>query len=141
MVVGWQDAAVRVAVLRSVLVLVAVSTVAACGDDDAVTSPEASPVTAPTTTVTTTTSRASAEASTTTSPPAGPPVVSLVDVVDIGGASGVVDLPGPGPVLVATLAGEVLAVDLETGDSVVVLDLTDTVSTGGERARPGEAWR
>src|SRR5690606_19116535 len=50
-----------------------------------------------------------------------------------------VDPVGPGPVLVSTLDGRVHAVDLDTGAGEVVLDLSDRVSTGGERGLLGLA--
>lgn len=68
-----------------------------------------------------------------------PPALVLRRLVDLGGPSALVDPPGPGPVLVATLDGRVHLVDLEEGTSEVVLDLSAQVSTGGERGLLGLA--
>ena len=67
------------------------------------------------------------------------PAISLIPVAELTGPSAVVDPAGPGPVLVSTLDGRVHAVDLDTGSTEVVLDLTDRVSTGGERGLLGLA--
>lgn len=116
--------------LRPLSAIVAVAlAVTACGgndsDDDAVT--------------TTTSTQPDAE-STTTSTSAGPdaetdsdPEVRVQPVAAIAGASSVADPTGPGPVLVSTLSGEILTLDLETGATDVVLDLGGIVSTGGEQ--------
>lgn len=71
--------------------------------------------------------------------PAGEPAIALEPALEIDGPSAVVDPPGAGPVLVSTLAGEVLAADLASGETEVVLDLTDDVSVGGERGLLGLA--
>ena len=67
------------------------------------------------------------------------PAIALEPVAEVGGPSAVVDPAGPGPVLVSTLGGQVLAVDLDAGTSEVVLDLADRISTGGERGLLGMA--
>ena len=46
---------------------------------------------------------------------------------------------GPGPVFVTTLDGRVHAVDLDASTSKVVLDISDRISTGGERGLLGIA--
>ena len=101
-----------------------------------------------TTTATSTSSASTADPSTTsttaatsstTSEPAGPPTIALEPLASLDSPSALVDLPGDGPVLVSTLAGRVLEVDLVTGSSQVVLDLSDQVSTGGERGLLGLA--
>jgi glucose/arabinose dehydrogenase len=77
---------------------------------------------------------------TTQEPPAGAdPAIVLEPVVDLPAPSSVVDPVGPGPILVSTLDGRVHAVDLDAGTSEVVLDLSDRVSTGGERGLLGLA--
>jgi glucose/arabinose dehydrogenase len=68
-----------------------------------------------------------------------PPALALRALVDLDGPSALVDPPGPGPVLVATLDGRVHAADLDDGTSEVVLDLSGQVSTGGERGLLGLA--
>ena len=73
------------------------------------------------------------------SPTGSDPAFSLERLADVDGPSALVDPPGPGPVLVATLAGEVLAVDLDDGRREVVLDLTGEVTTGGEQGLLGMA--
>ena len=67
------------------------------------------------------------------------PAVALEPIVDLPGPSAAVDPAGPGPILVSTLDGRVHAVDLDAGTSEVVLDLSDRVSTGGERGLLGLA--
>lgn len=67
------------------------------------------------------------------------PAISLERVLQLNQPSAVADPPGPGPVLVTTLDGQVRAADLDTGSTDVVLDLTDRVSTGGERGLLGMA--
>lgn len=67
------------------------------------------------------------------------PMIELERTVDLERPSAVADPDGPGPVLVTTLAGEVLSVDLDTRETEVVLDLRDRVSTGGERGLLGMA--
>ncbi len=67
------------------------------------------------------------------------PAVALEPVLDVAQPSAVVDPPGPGPVLVSTLDGRVLAADLDAGTSEVVLDLSDRISSGGERGLLGMA--
>lgn len=78
---------------------------------------------------------------TTSAPPTtgANPAISLDLVVELTGPSAVADPAGPGPVLVSTLEGRVHALDLDTGTTEVVLDLTDRVSTGGERGLLGLA--
>lgn len=85
-------------------------------------------------TTTSTTEVADAEAK-----PASDPAIALDPVLEVDGPSAVADPPGDGPVLVSTLAGRVLAADLASGETEVVLDLTDDVSVGGERGLLGLA--
>lgn len=80
--------------------------------------------------------------SSTTEPPTPTrtdPAIGLEPVVDLPGPSSAVDPAGPGPILVSTLDGRVHAVDLAAGTAEVVLDLSDRVSTGGERGLLGLA--
>lgn len=72
-------------------------------------------------------------------PTGSDPAIELERVVDLGQPSAVVDPAGPGPVLVTTLGGQVLTLDLDTGTTEVVLDLSDRISTGGERGLLGMA--
>ena len=67
------------------------------------------------------------------------PTFALGPLVDLPGASALADAPGPGPVLVSSLDGRVHAVDLAAGTGEVVLDISDRVSTGGERGLLGLA--
>lgn len=67
------------------------------------------------------------------------PALSLGSLFELPAPSAVADPHGPGPVLVTTLDGRVHAVDLDAGTSDVVLDLSDRVSTGGERGLLGIA--
>lgn len=67
------------------------------------------------------------------------PTITLERVADMNQPSAVVDPEGPGPVLVTTLEGQVSTLDLDTGETDVVLDLSDRVSTGGERGLLGMA--
>ena len=67
------------------------------------------------------------------------PAMVLGAVLELPGPSALADPPGPGPVLVSTLDGRIHAVDLDAGTSEVVLDLSDRVSTGGERGLLGLA--
>lgn len=92
---------------------------------------EVAPVTT-TTEATSTTAEAPVETGT-------DPEVALEPVIELPGPSAAVDPAGPGPVLVSTLDGRVHAVDLDAGTSEVVLDLSDRVSTGGERGLLGLA--
>lgn len=80
-------------------------------------------------------------APTTEAPPATgqDPAISLARIADLSGPSAAADPAGPGPVLLSTLDGRVHAVDLGTGSTEVVLDLTDRVSSGGERGLLGIA--
>ena len=71
--------------------------------------------------------------------PGDDPTVDLGELVALDRPSAVADLPGPGPILVSTLDGRVHSVDLATGATATVLDLTDRVSTGGERGLLGIA--
>ncbi len=76
-------------------------------------------------------------------PAAGPtgtaPAITLGTGLPLAGASALADSAGPGPVLVTSLDGRVHAVDLETGTTSVVLDISDRVSDGGERGLLGIA--
>ena len=65
------------------------------------------------------------------------PAAALDTAVAVESPSAVVDLPGEGDVLVATLAGEVLRAELSTGRTERVLDLRSAISTGGERGLLG----
>jgi glucose/arabinose dehydrogenase len=67
----------------------------------------------------------------------GIPSIALEPVSDLATASAVADPPGPGPVLVATLDGRVHELDLERGEHEVVLDVSEQISTGGERGLLG----
>lgn len=67
------------------------------------------------------------------------PELSLGPLLELPAPSAVADPPGPGPVLVTTLDGRVHAVDLDAGTADVVLDLSGSVSTGGERGLLGIA--
>lgn len=103
----------RTRVFVSSLVVTCLWTMAACGDGD---------------------DGNLATESTTSGPGlAGAPTVKLESVADLGGASGVADPSGSGPVLVSALTGEIFEVDLATGSSEVVLDLGQSISTGGEQ--------
>ncbi len=86
-----------------------------------------------------TTTTAGGPAPTSTTPTGQDPAIRLEPVAAVSAPSAVADPAGPGPVLVSTLTGQVLAVDLDTGASEVVLDLSDRVSTGGERGLLGLA--
>lgn len=74
-----------------------------------------------------------------TTPTGNDPSVALQPLLALDAPSSVADPPGPGPVLVTTLDGRVHAVDLASGASEVVLDLSSAVSTGGERGLLGAA--
>ena len=74
-----------------------------------------------------------------TGPPATDPAIALGPGIQLPGASALADPPGPGPVLVTTLDGRVHAVDLDAGTTEVVLDISDGISTGGERGLLGIA--
>ena len=67
------------------------------------------------------------------------PALTLRSLVRLDGPSALVDPPGAGPVLVTTLVGQVHEVDLATGATDVVLDISALVSTGGERGLLGMA--
>lgn len=73
--------------------------------------------------------------------PAGTATPSIVlgALIDLPSPSAVADPGGPGPVLVTTLDGLVHELDVTTGEHEVVLDLTDEISTGGERGLLGAA--
>ncbi len=73
------------------------------------------------------------------SPTGADPSLSLAESIALPGASALADPDGPGPVLVTTLDGRVHAVDLDTGRVDVVLDVSDQISTGGERGLLGIA--
>ena len=134
---------------RSVALLVVGLLAAACSDDDAAT--EGGP---PTTAATpadgssTTAPGTASSSGSTTAPPsttAAPrtdgtdPAVRLEASVELDQPSAVADPPGPGPVLVSTLGGQVHAADLASGATQVVLDLADRISSGGERGLLGLA--
>ncbi len=67
------------------------------------------------------------------------PAIALEPVAAIEAPSAVVDPPGAGPVLVSTLAGSIVALDLDTGEVRDLADLSDRISTGGERGLLGMA--
>ncbi len=67
------------------------------------------------------------------------PALALGPLIGLEAPSAVADPPGPGPILVTTLDGLVHAVDLDAGTTEVVLDLSNAVSTGGERGLLGAA--
>jgi glucose/arabinose dehydrogenase len=67
------------------------------------------------------------------------PVISLREIAAFDSPSAVVDLEGPGPVLVTTLDGRLHELDLDSGSTEVVLDLSASVTTGGERGLLGAA--
>ncbi|MGK2950357.1 MAG: PQQ-dependent sugar dehydrogenase [Acidimicrobiales bacterium] len=67
------------------------------------------------------------------------PAVALGDLLALASPSAVADAPGPGPVLVSTLDGRVHSLDLDAGTATVVLDVSDRISTGGERGLLGLA--
>lgn len=67
------------------------------------------------------------------------PTLALGEAIPLQGASALADPPGPGAVLVTSLDGKVHAVDLAAGTSAVVLDISDRVTTGGERGLLGIA--
>jgi glucose/arabinose dehydrogenase len=95
-----------------------------------------------TTATASTTTTASSTTSTAAPPstaPSGPPSIALESMVSVSSPSAVVDLDGPGPLLVSTLAGAVLRVDPSSGATEVVLDLTGQVSTGSEQGLLGMA--
>ena len=67
------------------------------------------------------------------------PTIRLGPEIELAGASALADPAGPGPVLVTTLDGRVHALDLDAGTTEVVLDVSDRISTGGERGLLGMA--
>jgi glucose/arabinose dehydrogenase len=67
------------------------------------------------------------------------PAIRLGSLIELPGASALADPPGPGPVLVTTLDGRVHEVDLGAGTNEVVLDISERISTGGERGLLGIA--
>ncbi len=73
------------------------------------------------------------------SPAGDDPTLELGSHLALPGASALADAPGPGPVLVTTLDGRVHALDIDAGTTEVVLDISDRVSTGGERGLLGIA--
>ena len=72
-------------------------------------------------------------------PTGSDPAVDLGPLVELPAPSAVADPPGPGPVLVSTIEGRIHTVDLDAGTTEVVLDLSDRISTGGERGLLGIA--
>jgi glucose/arabinose dehydrogenase len=71
--------------------------------------------------------------------PGTDPAILLRQVAALAAPSSVADPPGPGPVLVTTLEGRLHQLDVGTGATEVVLDLSRLVSTGGERGLLGAA--
>lgn len=67
------------------------------------------------------------------------PALALGPLIETTPASALADPVGPGPVLVSTLRGEVLAVDLDAGTTEVVMDLSARISSGGEQGLLGMA--
>ena len=67
------------------------------------------------------------------------PALELGPLIETAPVSALADPPGPGPVLVTTLEGQVLAVDLDRGTTDVVLDLRDRITWGGEQGLLGIA--
>jgi hypothetical protein len=67
------------------------------------------------------------------------PAIDLGPLIELPRASALADPPDEGPVLVATLDGRVHAVDLDTGTTEVVLDISDRITTGGEQGLLGLA--
>ncbi len=67
------------------------------------------------------------------------PAIALERVAELSAPSSVAHIGAGAPVLVSTLEGRVHQVDLESGESSVVLDLSGVVSTGGERGLLGLA--
>jgi len=67
------------------------------------------------------------------------PALALGTGIPLPSPSALADPPGPGPVLVTTQNGLVHAVDLETGDASVVLDLSDRTAADRERGLLGIA--
>ena len=67
------------------------------------------------------------------------PALTLAPETPLAGASAMADAPGPGPVLVITLDGLVHSVDVDAGTTDVVFDISDRISTGGERGLLGIA--
>lgn len=73
------------------------------------------------------------------SPVGDAPALAVGPRIETAPVSALADPPGPGPVLVTTLRGEVLAVDLDRGTTEVVLDLRDRIASGGEQGLLGIA--
>lgn len=67
------------------------------------------------------------------------PSLALGPLIETAPPSALADPPGPGPVLVATVEGQVLAVDLPSGPLEVAMDLRDRVQVGGEQGLIGMA--
>ena len=137
--------------------LVAAAVLVACGDDDDGDAAPAPTVASTTTAGASSTTGADAGSTTTAGPPsttrdpALPQVrsaprpdgagadVRLGERIGLERPSAVADPPGAGPVLISTLDGLVHRVDLATGAAPVVLDLSDRISSGGERGLLGIA--
>ena len=67
------------------------------------------------------------------------PALAVAGGIPLPGASALADPTGPGPVLVTTLDGLVHAVNLETGEATIVLDIGNRTSAEGERGLLGIA--
>lgn len=67
------------------------------------------------------------------------PGLTLGPGIPLPGASALAAASGSGPVLVTTLDGRVHSVDLDAGTTDVVLDISDRITTGGERGLLGIA--
>lgn len=72
-------------------------------------------------------------------PVGGDPALALGPLIETAPATALADPPGPGPVFVTTLVGEVLVVDLDAGTTEAVMDLGDRIAAGGEQGLLGMA--
>lgn len=92
--------------------------------------PSGGAVPAPASTAPATTGDPAAGRTTRTTPP---PPLRLQPVASLERPTSVADPRGPGPVLVSTQGGDIVAVDLATGTSSVLADLSSRITSGGER--------
>lgn len=72
-------------------------------------------------------------------PTGSEPALALGPLIATAPPAALADPPGPGRVLVATVEGQVLAVDLVARTTEVVMDLRDRISLGGEQGLLGLA--
>ena len=72
-------------------------------------------------------------------PTGSEPALALGPLIETAPPAALADPPGPGRVLVATVEGEVLAVDLVAQTTEVVMDLRDRIALGGEQGLLGLA--